>query len=117
MSIYPEIEVIEINNRRVIIVTVPHSSYPVSYGGRYFERVGNTTREMSQLKLKALLFKGQSWDSLIGDFPIEEIDQDTVKTFVNLAVASKRLTSLSLHDPVNVILSKIGLMTDKKLTN
>ena len=68
LSIYPEIEVIEINNRRVIIVTVPHSSYPVSYGGRYFERVGNTTREMSQLKLKALLFKGQSWDSLIGDF-------------------------------------------------
>ena len=117
MSIYPEIEVIEINNRRVIIVTVPHSSYPVSYGGRYFERVGNTTREMSQLKLKDLLFKGQSWDSLIGDFPIEEIDQDTVKTFVNLAVASKRLTSLSLQDPGNVILSKIGLMTDKKLTN
>jgi len=34
-----------------------------------------------------------------------------------LAVASKRLTSLSLQDPVNVILSKIGLMTDKKLTN
>ncbi len=117
MSIYPEIEVIEINNRRVIIVTVPHSSYPVSYGGRYFERVGNTTREMSQLKLKDLLFKGQSWDSLIGDFPIEEIDQDTVKTFVNVAVASKRLTSLSLQDPGNVILSKIGLMTDKKLTN
>jgi len=117
LSIYPEIEVIEINNRRVIIVTVPHSSYPVSYGGRYFERVGNTTREMSQLKLKDLLFKGQSWDSLIGNFPIEEINQDTVKTFVNLAVASKRLTSLSLQDPVNVILSKIGLMTYKKLTN
>lgn len=117
LSIYPEIEVIEVNNKRVIIVKVPNSSYPVSYDGRYFERVGNTTREISQPKLKALLLKGQSWDSLTDSFSIEEIDKGTVKTFVNLAVESKRLTGLSLKDSVDVILSKLGLMVDGKLTN
>lgn len=116
LLIYPEIDVIEID-KRVIIVTVPYSSNPVSYEGHYFERVGNTTREMSQSKLKALLYKGESWDSLTGDFSMEEIDQDTVKTFISLAVESKRLTSLSLKDHVGVILSKIGLMVEGKLTN
>lgn len=117
LSIYPEIEVIEVSNKRVIIIKVPNSSYPVSYDGRYFERVGNTTREISQPKLKALLLKGQSWDSLTDSFSIEEIDKGTVKTFVNLAVESKRLTGLSLKDSVDVILSKLGLMVDGKLTN
>jgi len=117
LSIYPEIEVMEVDNERVMIVKVPNSSYPVSYDGRYFERVGNTSREISQQKLKTLLIKGQSWDSITGNFSIEEIDKSTVKTFVNLAVESKRLTSLSLKDSVGVILSKLGLMIDGKITN
>jgi len=117
LSIYPEIEVTEIDNKRIIGVRVPYSSYPVSYEGRYYERIGNTTREISQKKLKDLLFEGESWDSITGDFSIEEINQDTIKTFVNLAVESKRLTNLSLKDPVDLILSKIGFIIDGKLTN
>jgi len=47
LSIYPEIETIDSKSKRVIKIKVNRSSYPVSYEGRYYERVGNTTREMN----------------------------------------------------------------------
>jgi ATP-dependent DNA helicase RecG len=44
LSLYPEIETIDIKHKRVITIKVVRSGYPVSYGGRYYERVGNTSR-------------------------------------------------------------------------
>jgi ATP-dependent DNA helicase RecG len=117
LSIYPEIETIDLKGKRVIVVKVPRSGYPVSYEGRYYERVGNTTREISQTKLKALLLRGRSWDSLTGDFSLDEIAHESVAGFVSMAVKGKRLTDLSLNDSTSAILSKLGLMVDEKLTN
>jgi len=47
ISIYPQIETVDIDRRRVLAVKIARSGFPVSYEGRYYERVGNTTREMS----------------------------------------------------------------------
>ncbi len=117
LSIYPEIEVIEIEEKRIIAFRVIHSSYLVSYEGRYYERVGNTTREMNQEKLKALLLRSNPWDSIVGDFSWEEIDTDTVRNFIQRAVKNNRLIDVSLNEPIEVILEKLELLVDGKLTN
>ncbi|MDP2753998.1 MAG: helix-turn-helix domain-containing protein [Nitrospirota bacterium] len=117
LSIYPEIDTIDINRKRVIAVKIIRSGFPVSYEGRYYERVGNTTREMNSEKLRALLSGSKPWDSLTGKYSPEEIDAGTIDLFVRLAVDKKRLTDLSLNDKPQVILEKLGLRTDKNLTN
>ncbi len=117
LSLYPEIETIDIEGKRVITVRVVHSGYLVSYEGRYYERIGNTTREMNQQKLKVLLLKGKPWDSIITDISLEEIDSDSVKNFIHLAVNNNRLTNVSLNEPQQIILEKLDLLVDGKLTN
>ncbi|MDI6890684.1 MAG: helix-turn-helix domain-containing protein [Thermodesulfovibrionales bacterium] len=117
MSIYPNIETIDIKGKRVIAVKVARSSYPVSYEGRYYERVGNTTREMNTEKLKMLLLKGKCWDSIKGGFSLDEIDNETVRRFIRFAVEKNRLTDVSLNESPEVVLKKLELLTDKKLTN
>ena len=117
LSLYPEIETINIKDRRVIVVRVARSGYPVSYEGRYYERVGNTTREMSPKKLRALLLGGKTWDSLTNEFPLEQIDTETIRRFVRLAVDKNRLTDVSLDEPPEVIMEKLELVVDEKLSN
>jgi ATP-dependent DNA helicase RecG len=78
LAIPSELETINMKGKRVLVVRVPRSSLPISYEGRYYERIGNTTREMKSENLRALLLRGKSWDSLTGDFSIEEINPETV---------------------------------------
>jgi len=117
LSLYPEIETIESEGKRIFAVKVPRSSSPVSYEGRYYERVGNTTREMKAERLRAFLLRGKSWDSLIGDFSLEEINPETVQHFLRLAVERNRLTDISLNEPLKVILKKLNLIEDGRLRN
>jgi len=117
MSIYPQVETIDIDQKRVLSVKIARSGFPVSYEGRYYERVGNTTREMSPEKLQALVLRGKPWDSITDDFSLEEIDPASVDHFVHLAVEKNRLTNVSLNEVPQVILEKLGLIADGKLKN
>jgi len=117
LSVYPDIETIDIEGKRVITISVVHSGYLVSYEGRYYERIGNTTREMNPEKLRTLLLRGKPWDSITTDISLEEIDSDSVKNFIRLAVNNNRLTNISLNEPLEVILEKLELLVNGKLTN
>ena len=63
LSIYPDIAAIDMKGKRAIAVNIARSSYPVSYEGRYYERIGNTTREMNPEKLRLWFLRGKPWDS------------------------------------------------------
>ena len=117
LNTYPEIETIDIQRRRIILFRIVRSGFLVSYEGRYYERVGNTTREISEDRLRALLSSKKTWDSLIGSFSLEEIDTETIKQFVRLAVDKNRLPKASLNEPVEVVLKKLVLIQEDKLTN
>jgi len=117
LSLYPEIETMDMEDKRVITVKIARSGYPVSYQGCYYERVGNTTREMSPEKLRSLLLRGKTWDSLTDRFSLEEIDTETIRRFVRLAVEKNRLSDVSQDEPPEVVLEKLELMVDGKLTN
>jgi len=117
ISIYPEIETMDIKGKRVIAFKVARSGYPVSYEGRYYERVGNTTREMNSQKLRVFMLSSMPWDSITGGFSFDEIDTETVNRFVRLAVAKKRVTDLSLDEAPKTILEKLEFISNGKLNN
>ena len=117
ISIYPQIETIDIDQKRVLAVKITRSAFPVSYDGRYYKRVGNTTREMNPEKLQALLLRAKPWDSITDDFSLEEIDPATIDHFIHLAVEKNRLTDVSLNEVPKVILEKLELIADGKLKN
>jgi ATP-dependent DNA helicase RecG len=117
LSLYPEIATIDADEKRVIAVKVARAGFPISCEGRYYERVGNTTREISKEKLQALLLRSTPWDCLTCDFPWEEVDAETVGRFIRLATDKKRLADFSVNEPPEVILQKLELISDEKLTN
>jgi ATP-dependent DNA helicase RecG len=117
LSLYPEIVTRDMEDKRVIAVRVARSGYPVSYEARYYERVGNTTREISPEKFRAFLSRGKTWDSLTDGFSLEEMDPEAIRRFVRLAVEKNRLSDVSLDEPPEVVLEKLELTVDGKPTN
>jgi len=99
MSIYPQIETIDIDQKRVLSAKIARSGFPISYEGRYYERVGNTTREMSPEKLQALVLKGKPWDSITDDFSLQEIDPASV-VWVVFMLFPGRILGVYISDPL-----------------
>ena len=118
LGIHPRIELEKRDGKNVLIIRVSKSNIPVSFNGRYYERVGNTTREMKSERLKAFLLKGTNWDSLINEeIEFEEIDEKTVKIFMRMARASGRLTVFDENVDIKTLFEHLGLSIKGKLTN
>jgi len=101
----------------VLLVTVAPAGMPVSCRGRYLTRVGSTNRDMSpeQWSRRALAQTGQTWDRLLSDRRIADVDEELVQRFVRLA--RPRLPQASEEDDVERILQNLELAQDGRLTN
>jgi ATP-dependent DNA helicase RecG len=100
----------------MIVVRVYPSSMPVACRGRYFRRVGSTTREIGPDELGRFFVAklGLRWDSLTEDYRLEEIDPESVRQFVRMA--RKRLPQAKEDESVESILQKLELIQDGRLT-
>jgi len=118
LGIHPEIELKKENEKNFLMIKVTKSNVPISFNGRYYERVGNTTREMKHEKLKSFLLKGINWDSIINkDAGFNEIDEETVRMFIRLARAKGRLTIFDENVDVKTLFEHLKLSVNGKLTN
>jgi len=117
LGIYPDIEINEEQGKKILVIKVPRSKFPVSYKGKYYERVGNTTREMSFEKLKEFLREDLYWDSLTNESNFEEIDPETVKLFIRLAKSKGRLTIFDENSKPELLFEHLKLFEKGKLTN
>jgi len=115
-STYPSIEILDAEGKKVVVIELAQSPYPVSCEGRYYERIGDTSREMRAERLRAFLLKGRPWDFLTGDFPEPEIDGAAVENFLRRAVETGRLPDISLKTPIPAVLEKLEGIKDGKLT-
>jgi len=55
LGLHPQIDPIKINKKDILQIKIKKSTLPVSYKGKYYTRVGNTTREMQGEKLRSLM--------------------------------------------------------------
>ena len=116
LRIQPSLETHTIGGEQILVIEVASSRIPVSYRGRYYKRVGNTTREIAPEALGRLFVEkwGVTWDSVTGDYPLDEIDTDTVRQFIRLS--RPRLPYVAEDEPIESLLQKLDLLVEGKLT-
>ena len=117
--VIPEIELGEINKKRVTIITIKEFPIkPVSVKGRYFRRIGNSNRVMNMQEIAQMHFHsvGMSWDKLPArDATIEDIDLENVKRYVRKANETGRRNIVENENPLQ-ILEKLELIKEEKPT-
>jgi len=117
LAIHPVIEPVRCDGKTVLRIDAKKSKIPVAYEGRYYTRVGNTTRLMDTEELKEFLISGIEWDSLPSERGLADIDEETIRLFVRLAKNAGRLPGADEREPVAAIFTRLGLMTGDQLTN
>lgn len=117
LGIHPQIDCIKINKKDVLQIKIKKSTLPISYKGKYYTRVGNTTREMQGEELRSFFIKGTNWDGLTGNYSLDEIDPETVRKFIRMASRNGRLKTADENEDIKTILKKLKLIINGKLTN
>ncbi|WP_156955549.1 hypothetical protein [Thermodesulfobacterium hydrogeniphilum] len=91
----------EVDDRSILAIEVSRSYIPVSFEGRYYKRVRNTTREMNFEELKRFFQRDLRWEHLSErDFKIDEIDEHSVRNFLRTAKSKGRLTVFNGDEPI-----------------
>lgn len=116
LRIQPSVTVQAYQGQKVLVIRTGTSLVPVAYRGRYYRRIGNTTREIAPEELGRFFVArlGVKWDSIPGDYGPEALDPETVQAFVRSA--HKRLPYLREDEPIQSILAKLDLLREGKLT-
>ncbi|MFA5268057.1 MAG: ATP-binding protein [Methanoregula sp.] len=117
LAIHPVIEPVKCDGKTVLRIEVKKSKTPVAREGRYYTRVGNTTRLMDTEELKEFLISGIEWDSLPSQRGLADINEETVRLFMRQAKRAERLPVADEREPVVAILTRLGLVTGDQLTN
>ena len=118
LGITPDFEIVEVNDKSILAIEVNKSYIPVSFEGRYYKRVGNITRRMNFEELKRFFQRDLRWERLSERyFKIDEIDENSVRSFLRAAKAKGRLTVFNGDEPIEEIFGKLGLMENGKINN
>lgn len=117
LGIHPVIETHEVDDKNILTVTVEQSRTPVACDGRYYTRVGDTTREMLPDELRGFFQESIEWDSVTGTFDLDEIDGESVRRFLALARTAGRIRAIDPDEPVDAVLRRLGLLRDGCITN
>jgi ATP-dependent DNA helicase RecG len=117
LGIHPVIEICVIEGKSVITVAVERSRVPVACDGRYYTRIGDTTREMLPDELRGFFQQSIEWDSVVGPYSFDEIDEETVRRFFAGAKAAGRLAAVDPAEPVEAFLRRLGLAGDGGISN
>ena len=119
-----EIERIKIARGLEVIVLVAKENFdpvPYTFDGRAFERVGNTTRKMSQNRYESLLFQRahakRRWENeLAEDVTLKELDHEEILRTREAAIEQRRISAGTSRN-IGDILDRLGLRVKGVLTN
>jgi ATP-dependent DNA helicase RecG len=117
LGLIPNVRLESKNNLDYISVYVSSSNYPIPFEGRFYKRSGSTTQEIKGTELQSFLLSkiGKSWDSLINQASIDDLDSETINLYKTLS--KERLPSISQLSDTKIILENLNLLVDDKLTN
>ena len=117
-QIYPAIEEIELDGKKLIKVEFSGENVPYSAAGRYYLRTVDEDREVSPEELK--IFFGANkyrdkWEKSKSEATSNQIDKAAIKSFWQKAVFVGRLPEGRYNCPI--ILKRFGLVNGDFLTN
>ena len=116
LRVHPEVSIQQEQGKPVLVIEVKPASTFVACHGRYYHRVGNSTREIppEQLGRYFVAKLGVQWDSVTDGYTLDLIDPVAIQRFLELAKG--RLPFAKDNDSVESILKKLGLIRDGKIT-
>ncbi len=118
LGITPEVSLHAHEGGNFLEVKVKQQRPPVSVRGKYYQRVGNTTREVTGDALKQLFLEGESWDAITDSrFTLDDINQEEVRRFVQTAQHAGRIPADFEKENISAILERLGLLVQDQLTN
>ena len=117
LGIQPKIEVLNKEDKEVLLVQVEKSNNLIAYRNIYYKRVGNTTRVMQPQEIRTRLLEGVTWESQTGNFNIDDINESSVREFIKYGVSAGRIPPIPETESIETILERLGLVIDNKITN
>ncbi len=116
LRVQPSVSIQQEMKKSVLVIEVRPGTTLATCRGRYFQRVGNTTREIpaEQLGRYFIAKLGVQWDSIADNYTLEQIDPAAVKRFLELA--KNRLPFARDDESVESLLQKLELVHDGKIT-
>ncbi len=114
-KIFPQIEEVVLGGKSCVRVEFLGENTPYFAYGRAHVRVGDEDRQISAKELEKLILKKnkQVWEDEISDKSLKDVNEKTVKDFVERANIAKRI-NFTFTDAKSV-LNKLGLMRGEKL--
>ena len=97
------------DDRPILAIQMHRTASPVALRGRYYRRVGNSSRELPAEELPRFLLErtGQTWDALPTQEGFEELATKAVEDF--RVLAQDRLPELAPSDTTAAVLGKLKL--------
>ena len=116
LRVQPEVSVQREQKKPVLVIEVKPGTTLATCRGRYFQRVGNTTREIpaEQLGRHFITKLGVQWDSIADNYTLEQIDPAAIRRFLELA--KNRLPFARDDESTLNLLQKLELIRDGKIT-
>ena len=114
-GIFPVVSQESLNGTTVVKISIPASSVPISYNGRYFSRSGSVVLELAGRELGDFLLRrsGLTWDALAADSSkVFDPDDVAIELFKRLSV--DRLPYAKDEKNALVLLEKLNLLVMAK---
>ena len=117
----PTISVQELSagDKTYIEVDFHGEEIPYSVKGKYYMRVSDEDREITQSQLRdlfdSLVTSYEKWENGLTDFTIDDIDESILRKNYEDGLAAKRFTEP--YSDKKTVLTKLGLLKNGKLTN
>lgn len=114
MSIVVDVNQLERDGKEYLEIVVPPYPVAINCKGVYYYRSGSTMQTLSGPELESFILRkrGASWDNMpLPGFTLDDIDDNLVKKFKNLAAKKGRIDQSVLDE------SKADLMEKLRLTN
>lgn len=110
-GIMPLVHLKESNGKEYLEIEVQPSAMPISVHGRYYTRSGSVTSELqgNQLNMFLAAKMGLTWESVVEeDFPLDDIDIETVERFKLLA--KDRVPSIEQETDILALMKRLNLV-------
>ncbi len=119
LGLLVDVNLLSVDSKEYIEISVSPSTYPVNYKGEYHYRTGSTKQLLQGASLTQFLLNktGTKWDALpVDGVSFRDLDKESFDIFRREAKKSGRMTSQDLSMTDEELLDSLNLVVDGKLT-